>query len=141
MQRATIENCNIVKLPVIQDNRGNLTFVEQNRHIPFDIKRVFYVYDMPTAVDRGAHAHKTLEQFIVCLRGSIEVKVDDGTQTHSFKLQYPWEGLYIPPLIWASQCNSGSGTLYMVMASEYYNEEGYLRDYAEFLKFRQLKKP
>jgi dTDP-4-dehydrorhamnose 3,5-epimerase-like enzyme len=129
-----IDDCRLIELPKIRDNRGNLTFLESNRHIPFEIKRVFYVYDIPSGEDRGAHAHFDLHQFIICLSGSLDVKLDDGTRQRTVHLNRPWIGLHIPPMIWASEGNFDPNTVYVVLASDYYRAESYIRDYDDFLK-------
>lgn len=133
-----IDLCKIIELPKIPDPRGNLTFIEGGRHIPFDIKRVFYLYDVPTGEDRGEHAHKELQQFLICLSGSFDVTLDDGRTKSVIKMNRPWKGLYIPPMIWASEVNFDSGSVCLVLTSDYYNEADYIRDYNEFLdvKFR-----
>ena len=135
--RMSIENCKIIELPKIPDPRGNLTFIEGDRHVPFEIKRVFYLYDVPTGEDRGAHAHKKLHQFLICLSGSFEVSLDDGKTKSVIKLNRPWKGLHIPPMIWASEVNFDSGSVCLVLASDFYNESDYIRDYDEYLKFIQ----
>lgn len=129
-----IDDCRLIELPKIQDNRGNLTFLESNRHIPFETKRVFYVYDIPSGEDRGAHAHYDLHQFIVCLSGSLDVKLDDGTRQRTVHLNRPWIGLHVPPMIWASEGNFDPNTVYVVLASDYYQVESYIRDYDVFMK-------
>jgi hypothetical protein len=101
--------------------------------VPFEIKRVFYLYDVPTGEDRGAHAHKTLHQFLICLAGSFDVQIDDGTQHDTIHLNRPWKGLHIPPMIWASEVNFDPGSVCLVLASEVYDESDYIRDYREFL--------
>jgi len=117
----------------ITDHRGNLTVVEGGRDVPFEIRRVFYVYDAPCATDRGAHAHWTLQQFIICLSGGLDVRLDDGFVRRTVHLNRPWQGLYIPPMTWASEGNFDTGTVYLVLASEHYNEADYIRDYETFL--------
>ncbi len=122
-------------LPKISDVRGNLTFIEGQNHVPFEIKRVFYIYDVPTAVSRGAHAHFKCEQFIICLTGGLNVYMDDGKGNKSvIHLNKPWEGLYIPPMVWASEGDFDSGTVYMVLTSHNYDPSDYIRDYSDFLK-------
>lgn len=129
-----LESCRIIELPKITDPRGNLTFLEENKHIPFEIKRVFYIYDIPTGQSRGAHAHHTLHQFIICLSGSLNVNLDDGNSKKTIHLNRPWQGLYIPPMIWGSETDFDTGTIYVVLASDFYNESDYYRDYELFLK-------
>lgn len=130
----TIEDCKLIDLPRIADPRGNLTFLEGGRHVPFDIKRVFYLYDVPTETSRGAHAHRRLHQFLVCLSGSFDVTLDDGLKRSVVHLNRPWIGLHIPPMIWAAEVNFDPASLCLVLASEHYAESDYYRDYQEFLK-------
>jgi oxalate decarboxylase/phosphoglucose isomerase-like protein (cupin superfamily) len=129
----SLERCRILNLPKITDHRGNLTFVEGGGHIPFEIRRIFYIYDIPSGEQRGAHAHKSLEQVVVCLSGGLDVCLDDGYCQRVVRLNRPWLGLYIPPMIWASEGNFDSGTVYLVLASEHYCEADYHRDYDHFL--------
>lgn len=124
----------IIELPKILDPRGNLTFVEAERHVPFEIKRVFYLYDVPTGCDRGAHAHKELHQFLICLAGSFDVMLDDGTNQDSVHLNRPWKGLHISPMVWAAELNFDPGSICLVLTSDFFNETDYYRDYEQFLK-------
>src|SRR5690349_12010898 len=114
---ASIEDCTLLDLPKITDPRGNLTFIEGTRHVPFEIKRVFYQYDVPTEADRGAHAHKALHQFIICLSGSFSVALDDGTKKAEVHLNRPWKGLHVFPMIWAAEIRFDPGSVCMVLAS------------------------
>ena len=133
MPRITpLDDCRIIELPKITDPRGNLTFIEDNRPIPFDIKRVFYLYDVPTGADRGAHAHRELQQFLICLSGSFDVRLDNGIEKRTVHLNRPWLGLYIPPMIWAAEVNFDPGSICLVLASLLYNEADYYRDYYQF---------
>jgi oxalate decarboxylase/phosphoglucose isomerase-like protein (cupin superfamily) len=129
-----IENCRLVEFPKISDPRGNLTFIEAERHVPFHVKRIFYLYDVPTGESRGAHAHKELQQVVICLSGSFDVIVDDGIHTARFHLNRPWQGLYVPPLVWGAEVNFDPGSVCIVLASEYYNETDYYRDYDVYVK-------
>lgn len=131
--RPSINDCKVIPLPRIPDPRGNLTFLEGGKHIPFEIKRVFYLYDVPTEESRGAHAHKTLHQFIICLAGSFDVEIDDGEFQGKIHLNRPWKGLHIPPMIWAAEVNFDPGSVCLVIASDVYNEDDYIRDYDVFL--------
>lgn len=135
----SIDLCKIIDLPKIKDARGNLTFIEENHHLPFEIKRVFYLYDVPTEADRGAHAHRQLNQFLICLAGSFDVVIDDGIESKIVHLNRPWKGLHIPPMIWAAEVNFGPGTVCLVLTSEFYNEADYYRDYDEYMHARGLK--
>jgi dTDP-4-dehydrorhamnose 3,5-epimerase-like enzyme len=128
-----IKDCVRIDLPRKIDVRGSLTFIEGNNHIPFDIKRVFYLYDVPTAEGRGAHAHRELYQFLICLSGSFDVAVDDGTEQATIHLNRPWQGVLIPPMIWASEVNFDPGSVCLVLASMAYDEADYIRDHGQFL--------
>ena len=126
--------CKIIELQKITDRRGNLTFIEENRHIPFEIKRVYYLYDVPGGEARGGHAHKHLQQFMIAASGSFDVIVDDGVNRERFHLNRSYYGLYIPPMIWRELNNFSSGSVCLVLASSYYDEEDYIRDYETFKK-------
>ena len=130
----SLSDCRIVELPKIQDVRGNLSFIESGRHVPFEMKRVYYLYDVPGGADRGAHAHKKLHQFIVAMSGSFDVVLDDGQQRQRFHLNRSYNGLYICPMMWRYLDNFSSGAVCMVLASEFYDETDYYRDYDQFLK-------
>ena len=132
-KKITVNDCTVLTLPKINDPRGNLTFIESNNHVPFDIKRVFYLYDVPTAEGRGAHAHKSLHQFLICLSGSFDVEIDDGKNKEKIHLNRPWKGLHIPPMIWAAEVNFDPGSVCLVLASDAYNEDDYIREYEQFL--------
>lgn len=126
--------CRIIDLPKIADPRGNLTFVESNRHVPFALVRVFYLYDVPGGANRAGHALKTCEQFLIAMSGSFDVTVDDGTNRQTFRLNRSYYGLYIPPMIWREIDNFSSGAVCLVLASQFYDENDYYRDYVAFLK-------
>lgn len=128
----SVEQCQLIKLPKIGDERGLLSLIEGNNHIPFDIKRIFYLYDVTKS--RGAHAHKKLQQFIISLGNSFDVILDDGKQKKCLRLDKPWEGLYIPPMTWVSVENFQQGAVCLVLASDVYDESDYHRNYAEFLQ-------
>lgn len=129
-----IDNCKILELPKISDPRGNLTFVEGNNHIPFDIRRVYYLYDVPGGAERGGHGHKALHQLIVAMSGSFDVVLDDGYEKKRFHLNRSYYGLYVCPMIWRALDNFSSGSVCMVLASNLYDEEDYYRDYDTFIK-------
>ncbi|GGD00319.1 sugar 3,4-ketoisomerase [Undibacterium terreum] len=129
----SVEDCRLIELPKIHDPRGNLTFMESNKHVPFEIQRVFYLYDVPTASDRGAHAHKSLHQFLICLSGSFDVALDDGKNKRTVHLNRPWQGLHVPPMIWASEINFDAGSVCLVLASAPYDESDYYRNYNDYL--------
>jgi len=132
--KSRLMECKIIELPKITDRRGNLTFIEENRHIPFEIKRIFYLYDVPGGEKRGGHANKHVEQLIIAASGSFDVIVDDGLERKRFYLNRSYYGLYIPPMIWRELDNFSSGSVCLVLASEYYDENDYIRDYDEFKK-------
>jgi dTDP-4-dehydrorhamnose 3,5-epimerase-like enzyme len=129
-----IADCRIIDLPKISDPRGNLTFIEGGRHIPFAIKRVYYLYDVPGGAERGAHGHRSLQQLIVALSGSFDVVLDDGFEKKTFHMNRPYYGLYVSPMMWRDITNVSSGAVLMVLASEFYDAADYFRDYEQFLQ-------
>lgn len=129
-----IDECRIIELPRVEDYRGNLAYIESNKHVPFEIKRVYYIYDIPSAALRGAHGHKNLEQLVIAMSGSFTVTLDDSENKKVFHLNNPGYGLYIPPMIWRDIDNFSSGSVCMVLASEFFDENDYYRDYGEFVK-------
>ena len=131
--REGLTGCRIVDLPRVHDPRGNLTFIEGERHVAFEIRRVYYLYDVPGGESRGGHAHRRLEQLIVAASGSLDVIVDDGTHRERFFLNRSYYGLYIPRLVWRELDNFSSGSVCLVLASEHYDESDYFRDYDEFV--------
>jgi WxcM-like, C-terminal len=135
----SFEDCKVIELPKILDARGNLSFIEGGRHVPFDIKRVFYLYDVPGGSDRGSHAHKNLYQFIVAMSGSFDVVLDDGTGKKRFHLNRSYYGLYVCPMMWQYLDNFSSGAVCMVLASAYYDEADYIRDHSVFLAMTTRK--
>ncbi len=130
----SIDACRAISLPRIHDPRGSLSFVEAENHIPFPIRRVFYVYGVPPGESRGAHAHHRCHQFLLCLSGALDVCVDDGVSKRTFRLDQPSVGLYIPPKIWAAETDFAPGTVLLVLASDRYEADDYLRDYDAFLE-------
>lgn len=129
-----IKDCKLIELPRINDFRGNLSVVEGNDHIPFDIKRVYYLYDVPGGSSRGGHAHKDLHQLIIAMSGSFDVILDDGRDKKTFLLNRSYNGLYLGPMVWRELENFSSGAVCMVIASEHFDELDYYRDYAKFLQ-------
>jgi dTDP-4-dehydrorhamnose 3,5-epimerase-like enzyme len=130
----SIKQCSIINLPKIADPRGNLTFIEGGRHVPFQIQRVYYLYDTPGGAERGGHAHKGLHQLIVAMSGSFDVVLNDGRKKKRFHLNRSYYGLYVCPMIWRELDNFSSGSVCMVLASNYYDESDYYRNFKEFLK-------
>ena len=128
-----LDKCKIINLTKIEDARGNLTFIEEESLIPFAIKRVYYLYDVPGGSERGGHAHIALNQLIISLAGSFDVDVDDGKTKKKFTLNRTYEGLYICPGIWRELRNFSSGSVCLVLASNLYSEDDYYRDYDQFI--------
>ncbi|MFP4477543.1 MAG: sugar 3,4-ketoisomerase [Desulfatibacillaceae bacterium] len=128
-----ISRCKIIDLPMIPDNRGNLTFIETKKHIPFGIERVYYLYDVPGGAERGGHAHKELHQLIIAMSGSFDVILDDGRTRERCHLNRSYYGLYICPMIWRELDNFSSGSVCLVLASNVYDESDYYRDYDEYV--------
>ena len=127
-----IDQCKLTDLPKVSDPRGNLTFIEGFRHVPYAIKRVFYLYDVPGGADRGGHALKLCHQFLVAMSGSFDVIVDDGRRKKRIQLNRSYHGLYLPPMIWREMDNFSSASVCLVLASENYNEADYFRQYADY---------
>ena len=121
-------------LPLRPDPRGNLNFVEGSKHVPFDIKRIFYIYDVPEGGSRGAHAHKELFQFLIPIAGSFQVSMDNGKSQVTIDLNNASQGLLIPPMIWAHEHNFTKGCVCLVLTNDYYKEHDYIREYSDFLE-------
>jgi len=135
----SIQDLQVIKLPVIHFRAGNISPIENLKEIPFETKRVFYLYDIPGGESRGAHAHKECWQFLIAASGSFEVLADDGLEKKSFFLNRPNKGLLIPPGIWASELEFSSGAVCLVLASHHYEPNDYIRNYEEFLHFKSKK--
>ena len=136
MKKTSINDCQIINLEQIKDRRGSISPIHGGEEVPFDIKRVFYIYDIPGGEDRGAHAHKECHQFLVAASGSFEVEVDDGTTTKLFRLNRPYFGLHIPPGIWAAEKSFSGGAICLVLTSHAYNRNDYLRSYNTFKAYK-----
>src|ERR1700704_3491458 len=132
MPNSSVDNCLVVDLPKISDPRGNLTFIEADRHFPFEIKRVYYLYDVPGGADRGGHAHRTLRQLIIAASGSFDVVLDDGRQRTAVHLNRSYSGLYLAPMVWREIENFSGGSVCLVLASAYFDESDYIRDYQAY---------
>ena len=136
MKIPTVFDCTVIQLPRLQHERaGNITPISNNIQVPFEIKRIFYIYDIPGGEDRGAHAHKECHQFLVAASGSFEIELDDGNIKRTVVLNRPYYGLHIPPGIWAAEKGFSSGAICLVLASENYSENDYLRSYESFINF------
>lgn len=129
----SLELCRITELPRINDPRGNLTFIEGGRHVPFDVRRVYYLYDVPGGATRAGHGHRALHQLMIAMSGSFDVTLDDGRGKRKYHLNRSYYGLYICPMIWRDIDNFSSGSVCMVLASDYFDESDYFREYADFL--------
>ena len=132
---SSVFNCSLIMLPKINNRKGNITPIQNSIEVPFGIKRIFYLYDVPGGESRGSHAHKQCHQFLVSASGSFEVLLNDGKVQRLVQLNRPYIGLHIPPMIWASEVNFSSGAICLVFASEFYEENDYIRDYQEFLTY------
>lgn len=130
----SIDDCKIIELPKITDPRGNLTFVESERNIPFAIQRVYYLYDVPGGESRAGHGHKELHQLMIAISGSFDVTLDDGKSQKHFHLDRSYRGLYIAPMTWREINNFSTGSVCVVLASDFYDESDYFRNYDDFLK-------
>jgi hypothetical protein len=128
----SVYSCSVIELAQIPNRAGNITAVTNNENIPFDVKRIFYIYDIPGGEERGAHAHKECHQFLIAASGSFEVELDDGKNKRTITLNRPYFGLHIPPGIWAAEKGFSSGAICLALASHKYEAKDYIRDYAEF---------
>ena len=135
MKRITVYDCSLIEVPVIKNRTGNISIVEGLTNLPFEIKRVFYLYDIPAGETRGAHAHIACHQFIIAASGSFEVAMDDGRNKKTVFLNRPFYGLHIPPGIWGHELNFSSGAICLVLTSHEFNETDYIRDYPQYLNY------
>lgn len=138
-KRTTVYDCSIIELDKHHHVKGNITVVENNKTIPFEVKRTYYLYDVPGGESRGGHAHKELSQLIIAASGSFRISLNDGNVKRSFLLNRPYQGLYIVPGIWRELDDFSSGSVCLVLASMPYEVEDYIRDYNEFLKYKKCK--
>lgn len=130
----TVMDCKILQLPKISNSMGSISFAENFTHVPFEMKRIYYIYDLPEHASRGAHGHKKLQQLVIAIAGSFDFVIDDGFDKKTFRLDRPDQGLYITPMIWRDLCNFSANSICLVLASELYDESDYYRDYDSFLK-------
>jgi len=133
--KTSINNCSIIELPKIKNRAGNISPIQGSTDIPFEIKRVFYLYDIPGGEDRGAHAHKECHQLLIAASGSFEVVLDDGNNKRIISLNRPYYGLHIPPGIWAAEMGFSSGAICLVLTSHQYDKNDYIREYQNYLKY------
>jgi hypothetical protein len=138
MNKTSVYDCSLIELDKHHHEKGNVSIVENGKEVPFDINRVYYLYDVPGGEDRGAHAHKELRQLIIAASGSFDIILDDGNVKRSITLNRPYMGLLVVPGIWRELINFSSGSICMVLASHKYDEEDYIRDYNEFIKSKLL---
>lgn len=136
MKKSTVYDCSIIEIDKHHHEKGNISVIENNITVPFDVKRVYYLYDVPSGEARGGHAHKALRQLIVAASGSFNVTIDDGSVKRTFYLNHPYQGLLIVPGIWRELDDFSSGSVCLVLASEIYDEQDYIREYSEFKKHK-----
>jgi hypothetical protein len=136
MSSSTVYDCTLIYLPKINNRSGNITLVENGNHLPFDVKRIFYLYDIPGGESRGAHAHRECHQFLIAASGSFEILLDDGKTRRLVHLNQPNIGLHIPPGLWASEINFSSGSICLALVSLPYDKNDYLREYSTFLDYK-----
>lgn len=136
MNKNSVFDCSVIELDKHHHEKGNISIVENGNEVPFDVNRIYYLYDVPGGEDRGAHAHKELKQLIIAASGSFDIILDDGHVKRSITLNRPYMGLLVVPGIWRELINFSSGSICMVLASHKYDEDDYIRDYTEFLKFK-----
>ena len=138
MVKYSVDDCRVIELDRHHsDRKGNLTVVENGKDLPFDVKRVYYLYDVPGGESRGSHAHRNLNQLIIAASGSFSVTLSDGDKSKTFFLNRPYKGLLVRPGMWRDLDDFSSGAVCMVLASDVYKEDDYIRDFDEFLKFRK----
>ena len=136
IKKPTVYDCSVIELPKLQSRAGSITPISNLKEIPFDIKRIFYIYDIPGGEDRGAHAHKECHQLLIAASGSFEIELNDGVTKRTIMLNRPYYGLHIPPGIWAAEKGFSSGAICLVLTSHGFNAEDYIREYEEFIKYK-----
>jgi hypothetical protein len=139
MINTTVFDCSIIELPTFKNRAGNISIAENLTNLLFEIKRVFYIYDIPGGEDRGAHAHKVCHQYLVAVSGSFEIELNDGINKRTVVLNRPYFGLHIPPGIWAAEKSFSSGAVCLVLASEKYDEDDYICEYLDFSEYKKYK--
>ena len=138
MRKTTVYDCSIIEIDKHHHEKGNLSVIENGKTIPFSVKRVYYLYDVPGGESRGGHAHKELKQYIVAVSGSFDVKLDDGFQKRTYTINRPYEGLLVVPGIWRELDNFSSGSVCLVLASTEYSAEDYIREYDKFIEYKNI---
>ena len=138
MRKTTVYDCSIIEIDKHHHEKGNLSVIENGKTIPFSVKRVYYLYDVPGGESRGGHAHKELKQFIVAVSGSFDVKLDDDFQKRTYTINRPYEGLLVVPGIWRELDNFSSGSVCLVLASTEYSAEDYIREYDKFIEYKNI---
>ncbi len=136
-EKITVFDCSVIELRRSNNRAGNISIIENNINLPFDVKRLFYIYDIPGGEDRGAHAHKENHQFLIAVSGSFEIEMDDGKNKRTVLLNRPYFGLHVPPGIWAAEKGFSSGAVCLVLTSHKYDAGDYIRNYSDFLNYRQ----
>lgn len=137
--KSSVYDATIIELPKIYNNAGNITAIDNDEDtLPFDVKRIYYLYDIPGGESRGAHAHKELKQLIIAAGGGFDITLDDGNIKRTFQLSKPYYGLYMPSGLWRELNNFSSGAICLVLASEYFNEKDYIRNYNEFKHYKNI---
>lgn len=139
MKNVKVFDCPVIEVPKVSNRAGSISIVEGFENLPFDIQRIFYIYDIPSGESRGAHAHKECHQFIIAASGSFEVALDDGVNKKTVTLNRPFNGLHIPPGVWAHELNFSSGAICLVLASHKYDDHDYIRNYSEYKEWKLLK--
>lgn len=138
MRKTSVYDCSIIEIDKHHHEKGNLSVIENGKTIPFHVKRVYYLYDVPGGESRGGHAHKELQQLIVAVSGSFDVKLDDGKQKRTYTINRPYQGLLVVPGIWRELDNFSSGSVCLVLASTEYSVEDYIREYDKFIEYKNI---
>lgn len=133
MKKLTVYDCHIIELPKVSSRSGNISIYEENKEFPFEVKRIFWIYDIPAGESRGGHVHKMCHEFLIAASGSFEVELDDGKNKRIVSLNRPFYGLHLPPGVWAHEMNFSAGAICLVLTSDMYDDNDYIRDYSTYL--------